>query len=926
MGHVRQGCLCQGSSQGAQTRVRVEASGVLTRSSTSSSHEQGKASGPTEGSGLPTEERSHREGQGLSQGLLLKPVPGEQERWGTQAGYQFERPESIHQKEDFPNGIFEGRLTDSAQGRLGGDDRLEGRLSARPYRVRTSTVPSFLVERKQVPVQTSSFWSQLSATDLHTSYLAVGDSVQGKRSQSNRLLGRFSSLRSQQGRTHSSHSVRLGHSEESRIPEKSQEMSSGTQTIVRVPRSAMELEGVTSFPASGKTGRFQAARTHPSIKSFSGSCSEIPRQGRLCSTGSTAREVTTATPSDGGDTGLEIRRADSGQRIQAFNQMVDTPSDRRDVPEVLHSAAVNDYRCFQFRVGSDSGRQVGQRQMVYGGEGPPHQPFGIVGGVQGSQELQTSSEEQESDGPFGQHHCYSPPFQGRRNTFGAFKQVDDGDLVVLQKPWSGSDSCLSPRDCESRSGRPIPREGDQRMVHQSDSDETDVQTVRSSTDRSLRFKQISSSGDLLFTRQKRQALRWDERSEPDLGVQPDVCFPASTDHPFDTGQDERVQGDIDSSHPLLVQGSLVTRTPADVSSGASTPSSASEYGERPDHRQEPAIFAEAQADSMAYLRNTFQGQGTDHTLAEFICGSWRDSTKNQYTCAWRTWSEWCGGHALSRTTPTVGQFVNYLWFLFNEKSLAWSTIRLHRAAIAMIVDPLTKTPLSQHPMISRFMKAVYLARPPARKVKPIWSVSSVLVMLRTWGNPEDLTRAKLTWRLAMLLALASARRASDLSLLDIDDKNLLKSDDSWRFSLVFGAKQDRPGHLPQDIVISKQVSRELCPIENLKEYLRRTEGEREGNTQLLRTTVPPLRPASKQTVRSWLTKVLDLAGIQAPGGSTRAASATWAAARAVPISTIMAAADWSCIKTMSRYYIRPLPQGAPVSEHMSVQRAVLGDV
>ena len=464
------------------------------------------------------------------------------------------------------------------------------------------------------------------------------------------------------------------------------------------------------------------------------------------------------------------------------------------------------------------------------------------------------------------------------------------------------------------------------MVHQSDSDETDVQTVRSSTDRSLRFKQISSSGDLLFTRQKRQSLRWDERSEPDLGVQPDVCFPASTDHPFDTGQDERVQGDIDSSHPLLVQGSLVTRTPADVSSGASTPSSASEYGERPDHRQEPAIFAEAQADSMAYLRNTFQGQGTDHTLAEFICGSWRDSTKNQYTCAWRTWSEWCGGHALSRTTPTVGQFVNYLWFLFNEKSLAWSTIRLHRAAIAMIVDPLTKTPLSQHPMISRFMKAVYLARPPARKVKPIWNVSSVLVMLRTWGNPEDLTRAKLTWRLAMLLALASARRASDLSLLDIDDKNLLKSDDSWRLSLVFGAKQDRPGHLPQDIVISKQVSRELCPIENLKEYLRRTEGEREGNTQLLRTTVPPLRPASKQTVRSWLTKVLDLAGIQAPGGSTRAASATWAAARAVPISTIMAAADWSCIKTMSRYYIRPLPQGAPVSEHMSVQRAVLGDV
>ena len=46
--------------------------------STSSSHEQGKARGPTERSGLPTEERSHREGQGLSQVVLLKPVSGEQ--------------------------------------------------------------------------------------------------------------------------------------------------------------------------------------------------------------------------------------------------------------------------------------------------------------------------------------------------------------------------------------------------------------------------------------------------------------------------------------------------------------------------------------------------------------------------------------------------------------------------------------------------------------------------------------------------------------------------------------------------------------------------------------------------------------------------------------------------------------------------------
>ena len=258
--------------------------------------------------------------------------------------------------------------------------------------------------------------------------------------------------------------------------------------------------------------------------------------------------------------------------------------------------------------------------------------------------------------------------------------------------------------------------------------------------------------------------------------------------------------------------------------------------------------------------------------------------------------------------------------------MAWSTIRVHRAAVATIIDPLTNSPLSQHPMVCRFMKAVFLARPPPRKVKPIWSVSTVLEMLRSWGNPEEFSRQKLTWRVAMLLALASARRASDLSLLHIDEDHLFKTNDSWRFHLVFGAKQDRPGHIPQDVIILKQACRELCSLENLREYLRRTEGERGSHMQLFRTTVQPLKPASKQTIRSWLSKVLDSTGILAPGGSTRAAAATWAAAKAVLISTIMAAADWSCIKTMANYYIRTLPQGASASEHISVQRAVLGDI
>ena len=100
--------------------------------------------------------------------------------------------------------------------------------------------------------------------------------------------------------------------------------------------------------------------------------------------------------------------------------------------------------------------------------------------------------------------------------------------------------------------------------------------------------------------------------------------------------------------------------------------------------------------------------------------------------------------------------------------------------------------------------------------------------------------------------------------------------------------------------------------------MRKTAGELGNHAQLLRTTVIPFKPAAKQTVQSWLSMVLELAEIDAPGGSTRANSATWVSARAVPSSTIMAAADWSSVKTMARHYIRPLPQRASATEHLSV--------
>ena len=80
-----------------------------------------------------------------------------------------------------------------------------------------------------------------------------------------------------------------------------------------------------------------------------------------------------------------------------------------------------------------------------------------------------------------------------------------------------------------------------------------------------------------------------------------------------------------------------------------------------------------------------------------------------------------------------------------------AALKVHRSAIATIVDLLSRTLLSQHHMVRRFLEALFLSRPPCRIVKFIRSVAAVLDMLREWGPVRDLGRPKFSFR-AMLLA------------------------------------------------------------------------------------------------------------------------------------------------------------------------------
>ncbi|XP_042143625.1 uncharacterized protein LOC121833966 [Ixodes scapularis] len=260
---------------------------------------------------------------------------------------------------------------------------------------------------------------------------------------------------------------------------------------------------------------------------------------------------------------------------------------------------------------------------------------------------------------------------------------------------------------------------------------------------------------------------------------------------------------------------------------------------------------------------TDQLQQTHSQLSEqaahLIEASWRRGTQLTYTSCWRRWERWCHSRTVDPFSPTLTQVLNFLASLFKE-GLAYRTIGCYRSALSQILHNFDGCPLGEHPSVVRLMKGVFNSNPPKPRYPTTWRVETVTTLLQSWGPNKDLSLKMLTSKLAMLLALASAGRTSDLCLLSTC--HIRKQSAGWELGLSGLRKTSGASKpLPTLFFPAFEEVRELCPVECLQVYLERTAGLRGAHTQLLLTTQKPFRPAARDTVAHWIKHTLTFAGI-----------------------------------------------------------------
>ena len=106
----------------------------------------------------------------------------------------------------------------------------------------------------------------------------------------------------------------------------------------------------------------------------------------------------------------------------------------------------------------------------------------------------------------------------------------------------------------------------------------------------------------------------------------------------------------------------------------------------------------------------------------------------------------------------------------------------------------------------------------------------------------------------MLLALLTRPRCQTIHNLDI--QLMQKLPGKYVFTIGEKLKHARPGTHQRPIELMSYADKNLCVVQHLDEYIRRTTSIRANNSQLLISFIKPYNPVSKDTVARWIKQVL----------------------------------------------------------------------
>jgi len=262
-----------------------------------------------------------------------------------------------------------------------------------------------------------------------------------------------------------------------------------------------------------------------------------------------------------------------------------------------------------------------------------------------------------------------------------------------------------------------------------------------------------------------------------------------------------------------------------------------------------------------------------------------------------------------------------------DKPLALSTVLGYLTAVSnrhvkLKVKGGVLTNLSQLSTVQTWVRGLKLKMQTDRTVVPKWNLEIVLAALKRppYYPLNTATLKHLTQRTVFLVAITSARRASEIHALRSDTLQFSSTSVTAHVDPSFLPKVASDWHCTQPLELPAMHEetdvelRKLCVRATLNAYLNATQAMRTSTDSkqlfLCYGSYKKGAPVSKQRISSWLKEVVrdayKLSGLPPPQGvkghQVRSQAASWAEAAGVDPQKICDAATWRTGNMFAKHY------------------------
>ena len=140
-------------------------------------------------------------------------------------------------------------------------------------------------------------------------------------------------------------------------------------------------------------------------------------------------------------------------------------------------------------------------------------------------------------------------------------------------------------------------------------------------------------------------------------------------------------------------------------------------------REKTPIGEETEADGLSLIRRSLSNRGISPETQATILNSWRSGAQKQYQVFLNKWQSYADQRDADPLYPTMNQVLDFLQELYQQE-LSYSGINTARSTLSAFIVLEGTFTVGMHPMVQRFMKGFFQARPalPMYRATPDTSV------------------------------------------------------------------------------------------------------------------------------------------------------------------------------------------------------------